>query len=278
MPPKRRRSPDAAAAGGGGRSEALSIARDDGRPPLAAALTLPCGSSSGGDGDGQRPLVAAVLLHGAGGGHESGNLPAFARALADAGVPVLSYTYRSPGLEARTEALRQALRHSPVQPRRAWLLAGHSMGCRVAAAVAAERSDVAGLLLCSYPLHPPGRPQELRDAALRGLAPPLLLVRGDRDAFSTPGPFAAALARLTTSDATVHTVAGGDHGLVISGRGGGAAASTAALEAACAAITAFARRITAPAAPAAAAVAGTKRRRRGGGGAGGRDGAVNGVT
>jgi len=215
-----------------------------------------------------------MLLHGAGGGHDSGNLPAFARALAAAGLPVLSFTYRAPRMEARIAALRQALRHSPAQPRRAWLLCGHSMGCRVAAAVASERCDVnvAGLLLCSYPLHPPGRPQELRDAPLCALSPPLLLVRGDRDVFSTPGP--SPRRWRGSQRATVHTVAGGDHSLAIGGRGG-EAASAAALEAACAAITAFARRVAA--APAAAA-AGSKRRRRGGGV--GRDGgaAMAGLT
>ena len=51
---------------------------------------------------------------------------------------------------------------------------------------AAEGLDVAALVLISYPLHPPGRPERLRTAHFPDLHVPCLFVSGRRDAFATP--------------------------------------------------------------------------------------------
>ena len=57
---------------------------------------------------------------------------------------------------------------------------------------------VAGLVLLGYPLHPPGRPEQRRDAHLPGVGRPMLFVQGSRDSFGTPGGAQAPiLARLT---------------------------------------------------------------------------------
>src|ERR1017187_9144535 len=63
---------------------------------------------------------------------------------------------------------------------------GRSMGGRMCSMAVAEGLEVAGLVLVSYPLHPPGRPDRLRTAHFPDLHLPCLFVSGRRDAFATP--------------------------------------------------------------------------------------------
>ena len=56
---------------------------------------------------------------------------------------------------------------------------------------------VAACSVCAYPLHPPGRPDQLRDAHLPAIAAPVLIVQGSRDTFGTPAELAPVLARMT---------------------------------------------------------------------------------
>ena len=72
------------------------------------------------------------------------------------------------------------------------------MGGRIATHVAADDRglDLSGLVLLGYPLHPPGRPAERRDAHLPSVGRPMLFVQGSRDAFGTPGELEPVLATL----------------------------------------------------------------------------------
>jgi predicted alpha/beta-hydrolase family hydrolase len=73
-------------------------------------------------------------------------------------------------------------------------LGGHSYGGRQASMLAAEDQQLAaGLLLLSYPLHPPRKPQELRTAHFPKLATPLLFVHGSRDPFGSTEELSSAL-------------------------------------------------------------------------------------
>ena len=63
---------------------------------------------------------------------------------------------------------------------------GRSMGGRMCSMAVAEGLDVAALVLISYPLHPPGRPDRLRTDHFPELHRPCLFVSGRRDAFATP--------------------------------------------------------------------------------------------
>jgi predicted alpha/beta-hydrolase family hydrolase len=66
------------------------------------------------------------------------------------------------------------------------LLGGASYGGRQASMLASEDSRLAdGLLLLSYPLHPPGRPTELRTQHLSNLRVPILFVHGTADPFAS---------------------------------------------------------------------------------------------
>lgn len=125
-----------------------------------------------------------------------------------------------------------------------WVLAGHSMGARVACSIANEQQQqqqqpVTAVLLSSYPLHPPGKPTELRDALLHALRVPALLIRGTKDPFSQAEQWEGALRRMSCSWQQ-HSVEGGDHGLRIGGKDG-AAKSQQALEEVGAAVQRFLR-------------------------------------
>jgi hypothetical protein len=65
-------------------------------------------------------------------------------------------------------------------------IGGRSFGGRMCSMAAAEGLAVGALVLVSYPLHPPGRPERLRTEHFAALAVPCLFVSGRRDAFATP--------------------------------------------------------------------------------------------
>jgi hypothetical protein len=71
-------------------------------------------------------------------------------------------------------------------PTRRVAIGGRSMGGRMCSMAAAEGLEVAALVLVSYPLHPPGRPERLRTAHFPDLNLPCLFVSGRRDAFAAP--------------------------------------------------------------------------------------------
>ncbi len=90
-------------------------------------------------------------------------------------------------------------------------IGGRSMGGRMCSMAVAEGLEVAALVLISYPLHPPGRPDRLRTAHFPDLKLPCLFVSGRRDAFGTP----AQLERETAAvpgPVTINFV-DGDHSL-----------------------------------------------------------------
>jgi uncharacterized protein len=75
-----------------------------------------------------------------------------------------------------------------------------------------EGLPTACLILISYPLHPPGRPDRLRTAHFPAITAPCLFVSGDRDAFGSPDELQAAT-QLIPGPVTHAWVPGGDHGL-----------------------------------------------------------------
>ncbi len=85
---------------------------------------------------------------------------------------------------------------------------------REASAFAEATADQAirGLVFLGYPLHPPGKPAQLRSAHLPRIKSPMLFVQGARDPFGTPDELRPILDTLPAST-TLHVVAGGDHSL-----------------------------------------------------------------
>jgi predicted alpha/beta-hydrolase family hydrolase len=87
---------------------------------------------------------------------------------------------------------------------------GKSMGGRIASQAVAKGAPADALLFLGYPLHPPGRPETLRDRHLSEVAAPMLFLQGTRDSFAR-WDLIAALAERLGPRATLHRLEGADH-------------------------------------------------------------------
>jgi len=188
-------------------------------PPVRGFLHRPANPS----GDG------LVITHGAGGNCLGPFLVALAEALADAGVIALrcdlpfrqarSFGPPRPGDAAND---RQGLKNAVAALRKLapgrLFLGGSSYGGRQASMLCAEEPDVAsGLLLLSYPLHPPGKPQQLRTQHLPKLQIPVLFVQGTRDPFGSIEEMASAV-KLIPAKTKLLPVEGVGHDLGFGGK------------------------------------------------------------
>ena len=90
------------------------------------------------------------------------------------------------------------------------VLGGRSMGGRVASMLAADGFACDALLLLAYPLHPAGKPGELRDAHLAKIEVPVLCLNGTRDALCRRDLMEGVVGRLTDRW-TMHWLEGADH-------------------------------------------------------------------
>ena len=79
--------------------------------------------------------------------------------------------------------------------------------------VASEPALVEGLLLLSYPLHPPGRPAQLRTAHFPSLKTPVLFVSGTKDAFGSIGELQSAI-KLIPARTELLPIEGAGHSLL----------------------------------------------------------------
>ena len=84
-----------------------------------------------------------------------------------------------------TESLASELNVSSSQI----VIGGRSFGGRACSVAASEGLDIGGLMLLSYPLHPPGKPEKLRVDHFPSIAVPTVFISGDRDSFGTPAEF-----------------------------------------------------------------------------------------
>ena len=158
--------------------------------------------------------LAVVLAHGAGSDCNSRLLVAVCTEFAQAGVSALriDLPFRVAGdkMPRNQERDREGLRTAADLVRSAGrvILGGHSYGGRQASMLAAEDPSVADLLLLlSYPLHPPRKPEQMRTAHFPALRTPCLFVHGTRDPFGSPEEMQTAIpshARLMLIDRAGH--------------------------------------------------------------------------
>jgi predicted alpha/beta-hydrolase family hydrolase len=173
----------------------------------------------------RRPDRAVLLAHGAGADRNASSLVATARALAAAGIPSLrfDFPYRAAGKKApdRAAVLLEAVRSAAAElagrtglgPERI-VLGGRSMGgryCSLAVGDPDEPLPALGLLLLGYPLHPAGKPDNLRVEHFTRLDVPVMFVSGDRDALAGTGDL-QKWAGTIPGPVDFHGLAGGDHG------------------------------------------------------------------
>lgn len=178
--------------------------------------------------DGHDPRAILVLAHGAGAGQRHPFMTAIATGLAGRGVTVVTFDFpymhagrklpdRAPVLEACFAAVVGAVRETPGLGARPLFVGGKSMGGRMATHLGASRvTDAAGIVALGYPLHPPGKPLQLRTAHLPAIAWPVLIVQGSRDAFGTPDELRPVLSSMQGRP-TLHVVDGGDHSFAVRG-------------------------------------------------------------
>lgn len=168
-------------------------------------------------------MAGVVLTPGAGAGRDHPTLVAIDRELAAAGIRTArtDFPYRLAGRRApdrpavlvRTvvdAATALATELGVDQAKIA--VGGRSMGGRMCSMAVAEGLPAAGLVLVSYPLHPPGRPDRLRTEHFAAISVPCLFVSGTRDAFGSPDELCHATADIPGPVGHVW-VEGGDHAL-----------------------------------------------------------------
>jgi predicted alpha/beta-hydrolase family hydrolase len=176
------------------------------------------------------PSATVVVAHGAGAGMEHPFLTGFTAALNGLGVATLrfNFPYREAGRKfpdrppvaitawraAMAAAAEEAAKHQDTGP--LWA-AGKSFGGRMASMAVADGMEAAGLVYLGYPLHPPGKPEKLRDEHLYGLATPMLFLQGSRDTFATSEILEDVVSRIGPH-AVLQWVEGADHSFAVAGR------------------------------------------------------------
>lgn len=187
-------------------------------PPIRGFLHTPETPNDGG----------LVLTHGAGGNAQAPLLRALADAFAAQGYAVLrcNLPYRQvrsfgppgPGDAVRDRAgLKNAVNAMRKIASRLFL-GGHSYGGRQSSMLCAEEPPlVAGLLLLSYPLHPPRRPEQQRTQHLPDLRTPTLFVHGTRDPFGSVEELERAI-KMIPAKVKLITMDGAGHDLGFKGK------------------------------------------------------------
>lgn len=165
----------------------------------------------------RRPVEAVLLTPGAGGSADHHALAAIEAALAPLPVRRMDFPYRQAGRRApdRPPVLLAAIATElaalcdtvGTTPDRV-ALGGRSMGGRMCSIAVAEGTPAAGLILLSYPLHPPGRPERLRTDHFPAIRVPCLFLGGNRDPFGSPDELAAETGAIA-GEVTHQWVAGG---------------------------------------------------------------------
>jgi uncharacterized protein len=173
-----------------------------------------------------RAGITLILGHGAGAGQMSSFMVMFAGELAARGIDVVTFNFSyiergrhapDPGdkLEGCYRAVIAAARAHRKLKGNKLAIGGKSMGGRIASQVAAKGlDDLAGLVFLGYPLHPPGKPEQVRSKHLPNIKAPMLFVQGSRDSFGAPEELRPIIKKLKTP-CKLYEVEGGDHSLKV---------------------------------------------------------------
>ncbi len=164
-----------------------------------------------------------LLAPGAGADRNQSTLVKIDRALSAKEVAVtrMDFPYRKNGKKAPDRAPIlidavcdefQQLEKQTGLDNKSIFLGGRSLGGRMCSMAVAEGLECAGLILISYPLHPPGKPDKLRVEHFPQISVPCLFISGTRDAFGSPDELSKAI-KAIAGEVTYVWIEGGDHGL-----------------------------------------------------------------
>lgn len=167
----------------------------------------------------KKARTGLLLAPGAGADRNQGALVAVDRAVTAAGGEVvrMDFPYRKAGRRApdRPAVLVKAVNDDADALRKRTsrvVVGGRSMGGRMCSVAVAEGLAADGLVLISYPLHPPGRPDKLRTEHFPALKVPCLFLSGTRDAFGTVAELESAASRIP-GDVSFEWIEGKDHAM-----------------------------------------------------------------
>ena len=153
-------------------------------------------------------------------------LAGVAKGLSEEGIGVVRFNFpyreagrRAPGSQKDSEDAYREIASAHRRDGLPLYCGGKSYGGRIASHIASDAFEMDGLVFLSYPLHPPGKPDRLRDAHLRDVRAPMLFVQGTRDPFAQPALLEATVSGLPT--ARLIRIEGGDHSLRLRGRKAG---------------------------------------------------------
>jgi predicted alpha/beta-hydrolase family hydrolase len=163
--------------------------------------------------------IVFVCAHGAGGNMNDRGILQTANTLRSRGLGVVRFNFLykekkagrpdpMPRLKECITAVVSRVREE-IEPK-TLIIGGRSMGGRAASMLAADGFACDGLLLLAYPLHPPGKPDQLRDAHLPAIKVPVICFNGTRDPFCTPELMEAVLKRVK-ADWDMYWIEGADH-------------------------------------------------------------------
>lgn len=170
-----------------------------------------------------KPEQLVVLAHGAGAGLDSDFMEFFAHELTGQARAVarFNFVYMEQGLKTpgppkvSEQTFVEVLDHlrAKLSPSQVFI-GGKSYGGRMASHIAAQGTEVDGLVFLGYPLHAPGRPENIRDAHLHDISERMLFVEGTRDPFCPLATLRKVLARLPAPTELI-VVEDGDHSLKV---------------------------------------------------------------
>ena len=167
--------------------------------------------------------TAVILAHGAGQGMDSPFMTFFHREMASRGFLSVKFNFDymnqrrgapdpQPKLRAQYRDVIEGV-NAEYHPKRI-IIGGKSMGGRVASYIADNIDSVAGLVFLGYPLHPPGKANQLRDEHLYTLMRPMLFISGTRDTLAQQSLLQKVVDKIGER-ATIVWIERGDHSLTV---------------------------------------------------------------
>ena len=166
--------------------------------------------------------AALILAHGAGAGMIHRNMQSLAEAFARRQIASLRFNFpfidagrrRVDSKQVSTAAIAQAFKEAESRTSLPLWLGGHSFGGRMASHAVLERAlTPRGLIFCSFPLHPPGKPGTARAAHLPAIDLPMLFLSGTRDTLAHCDLLESVASGLPMSE--LHWLDTADHGYKI---------------------------------------------------------------
>jgi predicted alpha/beta-hydrolase family hydrolase len=164
-----------------------------------------------------------LLGHGAGGTLHTPQLKSYAERIAARGLGAVRFNFayaeakkKAPDRTDKLEACYRSVANAVAARAKRVFVGGRSMGGRIGSHIVAQGFPAAGLVFLAYPLHPPGKPERIRDEHLKTISAPMLFIQGTRDPFAKPELLDKTIAALPS--ATLHRVQDGDHSHKVPGR------------------------------------------------------------